>query len=125
MIAEKKRLSERTVSRIFSGETTAPGIDILRDIVYAMGGSLDDIFNESDFKLPSPEVDELKNALAAMSATVEKLTASESLLKAENSMLKDKVVNLTTENDILRLKLEHKEELLALHNYYIKQKSNG
>lgn len=33
----------------------------------------------------------------------------------------DKVATLTAEIDLLRLKLEHKEELLALHNYYNKR----
>ena len=38
--------------------------------------------------------------------------------------MKDKVVALTAENDVLRLKLEHKEEIIALHNYYIKMKTS-
>ena len=40
------------------------------------------------------------------------------LLQAENAMFKDKVTALTSENDLLRLKLEHKEEIISLHNYY-------
>ena len=36
---------------------------------------------------------------------------------------KHKVATLTAEIDLLRLKLEHKGELLALHNYYIKRGS--
>ena len=40
------------------------------------------------------------------------------LLQAENSILKDKNGTLTAENDLLRMTLEHKEEIIALHNYY-------
>ena len=107
-IAEKTNMPERTISRIFSGETYAPGIDKLRDIVYAMGGSLDDILDESDFRVPTPEAQALKT-------TVNDLTA-------ENVRLKDENVTLKAEIDRLRLTLEHKEEIISLHNYYNKIK---
>ena len=107
-IAEKTNMSERTITRIFSGETYAPGIDKLRDIVYAMGGSLDDILDESDFRVPTPEAQALKS-------TINDLTA-------ENVRLKDENVRLQAELDRLRLTLEHKEEIIALHNYYNKLK---
>lgn len=107
-IAEKANMSERTITRIFSGDTYAPGIDKLRDIVYAMGGSLDDIFDESDFRVPTPEAQALKS-------TINDLTA-------ENVRLKDENVRLQAELDRLRLTLEHKEEIIALHNYYNKLK---
>lgn len=105
-IAEKANMSERTVTRIFSGETYAPGIDKLRDIVYAMGGSLDDILDESDFRVPTPMVESLKNDNTTLQNAVNDLTA-------ENVTLKDKIVALEVELDRLRLTLEHKEDLLA------------
>ncbi|MBE6707573.1 MAG: helix-turn-helix transcriptional regulator [Ruminococcaceae bacterium] len=117
-IAEKANMSERTVTRIINGETYAPGIDKLRDIVYAMGGSLDDILDESDFKLPTPLVESLKNENTTLQNAVNDLTA-------ENVTLKDKIVALEVELDRLRLILEHKEEIIALHNYYNKLKSNN
>ena len=46
-IAEKSNLPERTVARIFSGDTDAPRVDTLRQIVAVLGGSLDDLFAES------------------------------------------------------------------------------
>jgi transcriptional regulator with XRE-family HTH domain len=113
-IAEKTNLPERTVSRIFSGDTDNPYVDTLRRIVAVLGGSLDDIFAESKTVVAGQD-------LVALQAEVERLTAEVGLLSAENSMLKDKVTVLTTESDLLRLKLEHKEEIIALHNYYIKK----
>lgn len=107
-IAEKTNMPERTISRIFSGETFAPGIDKLRAIVYAMGGSLDDILDESDFRVPTPEAQTLKS-------TINDLTD-------ENVRLKDENVALKVEIDRLRLILEHKEEIISLHNYYNKLK---
>jgi cell division protein FtsB len=50
------------------------------------------------------------------------INAEMALLQAELSVLKDKVVILTAENDLLKMKLEHKEEIIALHNYYINKK---
>ena len=117
-IADKTNMSERTINRIFSGETYAPGIDKLRDIVYAMGGSLDDILDESDFHLPTPLAEALKTENTTLQNAVNDLTD-------ENVRLKDEIVTLKVELDRLRLTLEHKEEIIALHNYYNKIKSGN
>ena len=123
-IAEKTHRSERTVARFFAGETDF-GIDGLREIVLLMGGSLDDILEESDFKMPTPELDALKKENTTLLETIEEMTANEKLYKAELSLLRDKVAVLTAENDLLNLQLKHKDELLAVHNYYNKFKQNN
>ena len=109
-IADMTNLPERTVSRIFSGDTDNPYVDTLRRIVSVLGGSLDDIFTECKTVVAN-------TSLIALQADYDKITA-------ENVTLKDKVVTLEAELDRLRLTLEHKEEIIALHNYYnkIKQK---
>ena len=114
-IAEKTNLPERTVNRIFSGETDNPYIDTLHRIVTVLDGSLDDIL--ADTKMVVGE----KN-LATLQEHVDTVTAERNLIIAENAMLKEKVNALTSENELLKLKLMHKEELLALHNYYNKLK---
>jgi transcriptional regulator with XRE-family HTH domain len=116
-IAEATNLPERTVNRIFSGDTDNPYVDTLHRIVSVLGGSLDSIL--ADTKVVVGGAD-----LITLQADVDRLNGELALISAENAVLKDKVVNLTAENDILRLKLEHKEEIIALHNYYIKQKTN-
>jgi transcriptional regulator with XRE-family HTH domain len=113
-IAQKVNMPERTVTRIFSGETENPSVENLYKIVNALGGSLDDI-------LAGTKVVIGRTNLAELEAEVERLTNELDLANAENAVLQDKAANLTAENDILRLKLEHKDELLALHNYYIKR----
>lgn len=116
-IAEATNLPERTVSRIFSGDTDNPYVDTLHRIVSVLGGSLDSIFADTKMVVGDSN-------LITLQADVDRLNGELTIISAENAVLKDKVVNLTAENDILRLKLEHKEEIIALHNYYIKQKSN-
>lgn len=105
-IAEKTNLPERTVSRIFSGDTENPYMDTLRRIVDVLGGSLDDLFVESKVRVANTD-------LIALQAEYDKLAAEASDLRAENVRLKDKNAALEVENDHLRLTLEHKEEMLA------------
>lgn len=110
-IAEMKNLSEKTVTRILSGETDHPYMDTLSDIVSALGGSLDDLFSDTNARIASGDFIEMQN-------DVNRLTAENGMLAAEIAMLKDKVSVLSSENEILRMKLEHKEEIISLHNYY-------
>ena len=114
-IAELTKLPEKTVSRIFSGDTDSPYVDTLHRIVSVLGGSLDGIL--ADTKTVVGDAN-----LATLQAEVERVTAENAMLSAENAILTDKVNALTAEADLLRMKLEHKEELLALHNYYIKMR---
>ena len=46
-IAEQTNLPERTVNRIFSGDTDNPYVDTLHRIVTVLGGSLDDILADT------------------------------------------------------------------------------
>lgn len=114
-IADKTSLPERTVVRIFSGDTDSPYADTLHRIVTALGGSLDDIL--ADTKVVVGE-----KSLASLQEDVASVTAERDLAIAENAILKDKVNALTAENELLKMQLMHKEELLALHNYYNKIK---
>ena len=116
-IAERTNLPERTIIRIFSGETDNPYVDTLHRIVTVLGGSLDDLL--ADTKVVVGE-----HSLATLKDSVETIAAERDLIIAENAMLKEKVNALTSENELLKLKLMHKEELLALHNYYNKLKND-
>ena len=112
-IADKTNLPERTVNRIFSGDTDNPYVDTLHRIVTVLGGSLDDIL--ADTKMVVGD----KN-LATLQENVDTVTAERDLIIAENAILKDKVTTLTNENEMLKMQLMHKEEIIALHNYYNK-----
>ena len=117
-IAEKTNLPERTVKRIFSGETDNPYVDTLHRIVTVLNGSLDDIL--ADTKVVVGE-----HNLVSLQEKLEVVITERDLVIAEKSILKEKVTALTAENEMLKMQLMHKEELLALHNYYIKQKINN
>lgn len=117
-IAEQTNLPERTISRIFSGDTDAPRVDTLRRIVAVLDGSLDDLFAESGSIVANAD-------LTALKEEVEKLRNETIALQAELTSVRSENNALSIENDLLRLKLEHKEEIIAIHNYYIKFKSNN
>lgn len=115
-VAEKSMVSEKQVHRIFSGESKNPGVEPVRKIIRAMGATINEIFEESGAVIGGQD-------LASLQAKVDELTSQMAIIKAENNVLMSKADALSAENDLLRLKLEHKEEIIALHNYYIK-KSN-
>lgn len=117
-IADKTNLPERTVNRIFSGDTDNPYVDTLHRIVTVLGGSLDDILADTKVVVATESLVEVKE-----NANV--IEAERDLITAENSILKDKVAALTAENEMLKMQLKHKEEIIALHNYYNKLKPNS
>lgn len=120
-VAEEAKLTERTTARIFSGETEEPYASNLYRIAVVLELSLDDLLADGRAVVGSKKLAILKEEKDALTAEVERLTTELALVTAENAVQKDKIVTLTAENDILRLKLEHKEEIIALHNYYNKR----
>ena len=112
-IAEKANLPERTVIRIFSGDTDNPYVDTLHRIVTVLGGSLDDILTDSKVVVATESLVEVKENATAVEA-------ERDLVRVENEMLKTKNSALTSEVEILKKELQHKEELLAVYNYFIK-----
>lgn len=110
-IAERTRLPERTVNRIFAGESDHPYADTLDLIVKALGYDLGDIFADTGVIVATTELVEIKES-------VDVVEAERDLTLAENEMLKAKNTALTTEIELLKKELQHKDELLALHNYY-------
>lgn len=117
-IAEKTSLPERTVSRIFSGDTDNPYVDTLHRIVTVLGGSLDDILADTKVVVATESLVEVKETLAEVEGTANVMEAERDLIKIENERLKVENANMTIELKLLKMELQHKEELLALHNFY-------
>ncbi len=117
-IAKKAMLSEKTVDRVFSGHAKTPYVDTLYRIVKALDGSLDDILAESKVVVGTEKLASLQDEVEITSAELDMLTA-------ENNILKDKVVTLTAEIDLLKMQLAHKEEIISIHNYYTKRLSTN
>ena len=110
-IAESTNLPERTVNRIFAGESDHPYADTLDRIVKALGYDLGDIFADTAVIVATEKLVEIKE-------NVEVVEAERELTIAENEMLKTKNAALTTEVELLKKEIQHKDELLALHTYY-------
>jgi transcriptional regulator with XRE-family HTH domain len=117
-IAEKANLPERTVNRILSGETDHPYADTLDIIVKALGYDLGDIFADTKVIVASDDIVKAKES-------VDMVEAERNLTAVENEMLKSKIAAMTTEIELLKKEIQHKDEIIALHNYYNKLKPNG
>ena len=118
-LAEGMHMSDRTVSRMLSGETSID-IDQAIQMVNIMGGSLEELFDGSDFKIPHPETDALLKKIDSLKEEIEVLKLSESAARAEAAAYKVKAADLDTENTRLRIELAHKEEIITLHGTYLK-----
>ena len=110
-IAELTNLPERTIVRIFSGDTDHPYADTLDIIVKALGYDLGAIFADTKVVVATDDLVEIKE-------NVNVVEAERELTLVENEMLKTKISALTTEIELLKKELQHKDELLALHSYY-------
>ena len=114
-IVDKTKLPERTVTRILAGETDHPRVDTLHLIVTALGGSLNDIFADTNVVVATETLAEVKE-------TAEIVDAERKLVLAELEVLRAKTSAQETEILLLKEQLKHKEEILALINYFAKVK---
>ena len=116
-IAGKANLPERTVSRIFHGGTDHPRIDTLGLIVDALGVTLKVVFADTNVVVATEKLVEIKEV-------AEVVEAEKDLALRELEALRAKTAAQEAEIALLKERLQHKEELLALHNYYNKLKSS-
>ncbi len=110
-IADATKIPESTIKRIFAGDTDDPYVSTIHRIVITLGGSLDHILADTNAVLSTETIAEMKES-------VDVTVAERDSIAVENEMLKTKNTALTMENELLKKELAHKEELLALHNYY-------
>lgn len=110
-IAEKTNLPERTIVRIFSGETDHPYADTLDLIAKALNADLGDVFSDTSVVVATADIVDIKEK-------VDVVEAENKLTSAENEMLKAKIAALTTENELLKKEIQHKDEIIALHSFY-------
>ena len=104
-------IPERTIIRLLNGETDNPYVDTVLEVGASVGLSPQEIFSETNLILGDKD-------LATLQADLDMANAEKDILVTEITMLKDKIACLTAENDMLKREIEHKEELINLHNYY-------
>lgn len=110
-LAERSQVSEKTIKRMLTNRAYSPSLDTITRVAKALDTTPEDLFSDTDARV-------LSGNMVAVQEDFQRVTAENGILAAENAMLKDKVAALTSENDLLRIKLEHKEEIISLHNYY-------
>ena len=114
-LAEMTNLPERSIARIFNGETTNPYMTTLIPIVNALGVSLDYVFSDSKVVVATETVVELQE-------TVEEVKAEKNLVVTDYELLLDKYNRLEKELDRTKTELAYTKKLLAVHEYYTKIK---
>lgn len=124
-IADKENLSEKSVTRVFSGEAKSPGVDLVRRIIHALGGTWSEIFAESGAVIGGQDLATLQAEVTWLTEEVDRLTQSLNIANLDLVAQKGKVTALENENKILCLKLEYEEKLVAVHNFYNKLNSNN
>ena len=99
-IAERSNLPERTVSRIFSGDTDNPYMTTLIPICKVLGCSLDDLFADTKVVVATETVVELQE-------TVEEVNAEKNLVVSDYELLLDKYNNLEKEYEKIKTELAY------------------
>lgn len=115
-IANATQIPESTIKRIFSGDTDNPYVDTVRRIAIALDSSLDEIFAETKVVVAT-------ETLAAVQENAVAVEAEKEVIEIKNDMLEAKVTALTLEIELLKKELQHKDELLAVYNYFTKIKT--
>ena len=118
MMSERVCIPEPTITRILKGKTEFPRIDTVLMLGEAVGLSAMELFAETTSFLGDKNMVALQEELDVANGTVTALQTEITALSEENTKLKLEIVALTAEIDMLRMKLEHKEEIISLHNYY-------
>ena len=113
-IAKESKTPLSTVKHIFAGKCE-PLASTLHRIVTAMGGSLDEVLADTNIVL-SPKT------LAEVQENAEVIEAERDLIQAELEMLRAKTSAQETEILLLKEKIRHQDELLAVFNYFTKIK---
>lgn len=111
-------LPEETISRVLSGKTADPGVSTVLDLAETVGLKPYEAFMDATLATEFKAFLELKSRSKETEAERIRIIAENENLKSTNAGLVDRI-------RVLEMELSHKEELLALHNYYNKIKPNN
>ena len=111
-------LPEETIHRVLSGKTADPGIKTVLDLAETVGLKHYEVFMDATLAAEFQAFLELKSRS-------EETEAERISILAENENLKTMNIGLIDRIRVLEMQLSHKEEIIALHNYYNKLKSGN
>lgn len=113
MMSERtpSHIPEETINRILKGHTEFPRIDTVLELGQSVGLSPAELFAETTSVLGDINV-------VKQQEEIDRLRADIDVFKARNDILETKVSALTAEIGLLEREIQHKEEILALHNRY-------
>ena len=109
-IAESENLAEKSVSNVLLGKSKSPSVNLVRRIIHALGGSIREIFGDSDAVIGGQN-------LAVLQEEVDRLTAEKEALTNENLLLKEKV-------EALRCKIDELKDDLIFSLKHLNKKDN-
>ena len=112
-MADRMRLPKETITRILNGKTKNPYITTVLEMGEAVGLSPWELFSETGLVLGKSNLKELQEELDDTRAQLELVRIACDVKENENAAL-------LAEITLLKKELQHKEELLAVHNYYIR-----
>lgn len=118
MMAEKSRIPEQTITRILSKKTEFPRIDTVLDLGASVGLSARELFDETTSVVGDKSISIIQEELDRANAEIAALQADMATILSDNATLKNNIEELKHENDILRIKLECKDELIRLYSRY-------
>ena len=106
MMSERtaSHIPEETITRILKGKTEFPRIDTVLELGESVGLSPWELFAETTSVLGD--------------ITVTKQQEEIDGLNAKNGLLEAQVFAMTTEIELLKKEVQHREQLLALHELY-------
>lgn len=113
-MADHMNLPKETITRILSGKTENPYITTVLKMGESVGLSEWEIFQETGLVIGTANLKELQEELERTKAQLDLVRITCEVKETENAAL-------LAEISILKMELQHKEELLAVHNYYIKK----
>lgn len=114
-MSERSRIHtpEETISRVLSGKTADPGVATVLDLGETVGLAPYEIFMDSTLAAEFRAFLELKSKSEETEAERIRIIAENEELKTINTTLSQKI-------EKLEMLLQHKNELLELHDFYRK-----
>lgn len=112
-MADHMNLPKETITRILNGKTENPYITTVLKLGESVGLTEWELFAETGLVIGTANLQTLQKELEDTRAQLDLVRISCDVKETENAAL-------LAEISLLKMELQHKEELLAVHNYYIR-----